>query len=656
MSGAAEDSGHEGLPTPLCQRCAGIDIDRISRGEDHQASSRHPQGTPKIERKSYLNLGAANLDSFVTWCSLCQFFIAISPSPDLGPRVPNQALVVRDVAEENFGQFYSAGRLVPYSSGQLFVARECMTVSGKFYSLGDAFCAVGQPNASNFTVNGLATGRIIELDCIDYSVIGNWISHCKERHTECLGPSFMPLKVIDCKRRTITRVPNHVTYAALSYVWGSSAILEEPPTVNGLPMKLPATVEDAITVTLALGCDYLWVDRYCISQHGGDEKTQEIARMDEIYQGAEIVIIAASGDDPALGLPGVSRKRSVSQPRFTTTTHTLVSLMSYPLNQILTSKWATRGWTYQEGILAKRRLFFTDQQVYFECGVYSCLETLCQPLMHPPEGVPSIRVTDVVPDVRSAGTMVTSYYLKEYSKRQLSYDSDALNAFRGIFHMLEKQRPSVLHCGGVPLLNNDSDNQRSTSVSNLLGFLRGLCWIAPWEDAVRRPGFPSWSWTGWQCPGGGVDFHQLNFPIYCSLSRFYAHCDDKTSKGPIEYGSQTEGLSITLIPNALYMIGNVVTFSYSARGMGETHCRGSETREIWFEHKNDPSRATGKCPKPVITRSYRAGFPKGTQSLHAIQIAQNIDPDLTSSSLSLQVGEEDGAQGKLAQEASSLCY
>ncbi|KAI1738439.1 HET-domain-containing protein [Xylaria scruposa] len=644
--------------TPLCRRCAEIDIDGLLYGKD--VSHSHHRETVKPERKEYLSLGPASPDSFVPWCGLCQFFIAIGPSPDLGPRVPNQTIVVRDAPEELFGQVYSEGRLIPYSIGQLFVARECVTVSGTFHSLGNAFCSVHSPSLSNFAADGPAKGRIIEPDSIDYSVVCGWIGHCKEKHTECLGPSFMPLKVIDCKQRIITKVQGHVAYAALSYVWGASATSEEePPAANRLPIKLPATVEDAIAVTLGLGYDYLWVDRYCISQHGGDEKAQEIARMDEIYQGAEIVIIDAAGDDPALGLPGVSRQRSPTQARVATSTYTLVSLMSYPLNQILTSKWATRGWTYQEGVLAKRRLFFIDEQVYFECDVYGCLETLCQSLIHPPRGVPSIKHTNVIPDIKRSGTIIISDYLGEYNKRQLSYPSDALNAFRGVFHMFERQSPPILHCGGVPLLNNDSDDHVSTAVANLLGFLRGLCWIAPWEDTVRqRPGFPSWSWTGWQCPGGGIGFHELNFPIYCSLSWFYADCDDRTIKGPIEYGCETdvikqcraekERLSILPSPGALYMKGSVVTFRYLGQGPGESFCSGSATRKIWFEHRNRPSRAIGKCVKPLITRFYGAGIPKGPQNLSAIKVAQSIDPNLINETLASQTdnnGHQDGNKG-----------
>ncbi|KAI0972309.1 HET-domain-containing protein [Xylaria arbuscula] len=624
-----------------------MDFDELLHGNDYQVSSTASKETVSLGQQSHLSLGPASTESFVSWCGLCQFFIAISPDPGLGPRVPNQTIVIRDAAEENFGQFYSDGMLVPYSPGHLFVARESMTPSGKF------------------TADGLAKGRIIKSQSLDYSVIRSWIDDCKETHTVCLIPPFMPLKVIDCKGRVVTRAAKDITYVALSYVWGSSATSEEPLVNGQLPIKLPATVEDAISVTLQLGYSYLWVDRYCINQHGGEEKAQEIARMDEIYQGAEIVIIDSSGDDPSLGLPGVSRPRSVIQPHVTTTTQTLVSLLSYPRNQVVASKWATRGWTYQEGVLAKRRLFFTNEQVYFECGVYGCMETLCQPIVHPFCGAPTIRITDAIPDIRSVGTMIINDYLREYSKRQLSYSSDILNAFRGIFHMFEKQSPPILHCGGVPLLLNDLEHQAIPSNANLLGFLRGLLWVAPWEDAVRRPGFPSWSWTGWDCRGGGVKFDPPNCPIYCSLSKLYPHCEDTTTRFPIKYNCQTKltqqddlenlNLCVPSSPGALYMTGNIVTFRYiSHTQLREELCLGSNTCGIYFEHINKPSRAIGTCAKPVITHVHDAGIPRGSQTLCAIEMARTVDPILNRDSFSWKTGEESHQSGPSKSQSSIL--
>ncbi|KAI1308253.1 HET-domain-containing protein [Xylaria venustula] len=664
MSGSC-DLSNKGS-TPLCDRCAKIDIDELLHGNSYQVSSTASKKAVSLSQQPHLSLGPAGAESFVSWCGLCQFFVAISPAPGLGPRVPNQTFVIRDAAEENYGQFYSDGMLVPYSPGHLFVARESVTPSGKLYSLGNAFCSVRSHDPSESTADALANGRFIKPHNLDYSVIRNWIGDCKETHTVCLVPPFKPLKVIDCKGRVVTRTAQDTTYVALSYVWGSSATSEEPSVNGQLSIKLPATVEDAISVTLQLGYSYLWVDRYCINQHGGEEKAQEIARMDEIYQGAEIVIIDSSGDDPSLGLPGVSRPRSAVQPHVTTTTQTLVSLLSYPRNQVVASKWATRGWTYQEGVLAKRRLFFTNQQVYFECGVYGCMETLCQPIVHPPCGVPTIRITDAIPDIKSVGTMIIDDYLREYSKRQLSYSSDILNAFRGIFHMSEKQSPPILHCGGVPLLLNDLDHQATPSNANLLGFLRGLLWIAPWEDAVRRPGFPSWSWTGWHCSGGGVKLDQPNCPIYCSLSQLYAHCDDTTTGFPIKYTCQTKltqqdgpenlNLCIPSSPGALYMTGNIVTFRYiSHTQLREELCLGSNTRGVYFKHINKPSRAIGMCAKPAITHIYDAGIPRGPQTLSAIEMARTVDPVLNrNKGLSSWKIDEESHQSEPSRSQSSI--
>ena len=51
-----------------------------------------------------------------------------------------------------------------------------------------------------------------------------------------------------------------------------------------------------------------------------------------------------------------------------------------PVNEVETSKWNTRGWAYQEGLLARRRLVFTESQVYFQCTAMHYHESLSVPL------------------------------------------------------------------------------------------------------------------------------------------------------------------------------------------------------------------------------------------------------------------------------------
>jgi hypothetical protein len=76
-------------------------------------------------------------------------------------------------------------------------------------------------------------------------------------------------------------------YTTLSYIWGTSdgalRTLEsnkeefcENGSLSRHWTELPATVQDAILLTEALGISYLWVDRLCIVQDDEDSQKQHI--------------------------------------------------------------------------------------------------------------------------------------------------------------------------------------------------------------------------------------------------------------------------------------------------------------------------------------------------------------------------------------------
>lgn len=73
------------------------------------------------------------------------------------------------------------------------------------------------------------------------------------------GPASIPgLKVIEVSSRTVIKAPAGCTYVALSYVWG-----KRPNVSTTLNLQRPPPlIEDAISVTIAMGHKYLWIDRY----------------------------------------------------------------------------------------------------------------------------------------------------------------------------------------------------------------------------------------------------------------------------------------------------------------------------------------------------------------------------------------------------------
>jgi hypothetical protein len=83
------------------------------------------------------------------------------------------------------------------------------------------------------------------------------------------------------------------------------SLIEQPGSLEKI--MLPATIRDAIMVCEQLGHHCLWVDRLCIVQdEAQDALSKQLDPMAAIYYQAALTLVAATGDDAAHGLPGVS--------------------------------------------------------------------------------------------------------------------------------------------------------------------------------------------------------------------------------------------------------------------------------------------------------------------------------------------------------------
>ncbi|KAI2621593.1 heterokaryon incompatibility protein-domain-containing protein [Hypoxylon sp. NC1633] len=347
--------------------------------------------------------------------------------------------------------------------------------------------------------------RILKPSQVNFDFFKEILLECLDEHKECQsqGPEVAELKVIDVDTGEVRQAPPSCKYAALSYVWGDNA---SRSTQKGFP----PVVQDAITATKALGCQYLWVDQYCIDQDSSHKKLM-IQKMGQVYANAWVTIIAASGSSAHDGLPGIGGSQRY-QGRVDIGRNRLIEASSVGSDTIRLSKWATRGWTYQEGYLSKRRLIFTDKEVLFLCNERLLKETQWGDVVDPYKAMnPKSEFSSLGDDHDSriissfdwmrpplVGTYLEDeeigLLIEEYSKRNLSQDCDSLDAFLGILKLYRSN-----HFWGIPL-----------ELYNGGSVYCGLIWNHQ-SIAHRRDGLPSWSWSGW---GGPVKFSAPRYQLH----------------------------------------------------------------------------------------------------------------------------------------------
>lgn len=104
--------------------------------------------------------------------------------------------------------------------------------------------------------------RIVSPEHINYDLLAGWLDKCRLSHDfeDCLPESepIPGLKLIDCSARNVVSLSEPgCRYVALSYVWGDASAEARDDR-----SPYSRTIEDAITVTVALGMQYLWVDQH----------------------------------------------------------------------------------------------------------------------------------------------------------------------------------------------------------------------------------------------------------------------------------------------------------------------------------------------------------------------------------------------------------
>ncbi|KAF9894914.1 hypothetical protein FE257_004536 [Aspergillus nanangensis] len=339
-------------------------------------------------------------------------------------------------------------------------------------------------------------GRVVKPKA-DVSLFKRWLRLCETVHQEECAPVseiFYPknprglkaFRLIDVKDMCLVDAKPGCRYLTLSYMWGR---LKSPELNKGNKSKLmisnsfkkilssiPRTIRDAIDLVRRMGERYLWVDRFCLVQDDRSDMQHGIARMDLIYEGAVLCIIAAAGNSGNAGLPGIRRDSAREQRIEEVVPGVRMTTTSLFYNELNGQDYMTRGWT---------SLVFLDSMAYYRCchvvwsedTIYDNFPSLTHPHTGKSQNVSVLRKV-----IAEEGSPNYSSLLMRYNKRNLTDESDAVDAFMGILQRIASTIGSEIFLG---LMTSTFD----------------ICMLfmhTTTNTAVRRPMFPSWSWAGWK--------------------------------------------------------------------------------------------------------------------------------------------------------------
>lgn len=350
------------------------------------------------------------------------------------------------------------------------------------------------------TLGGLVEATARETFRIDCGEIQQLLTTCRAQHGSLCqsGSQKLPsqFKLIDTHEMRIIEVaPNtRVSFAALSYVWAATAgePCKELTQANNSEMRLlgalqqheyPMLIWDFLALCKELGERYVWTDRLCIIQDDPTDKPLQINAMGAIYSAASFTIIVTADSDRDLGIPGSPHRPRQSAycdvlRNFDIRNSRILSNMRLAVND---STWNTRGWCFQERELSWRCIYISNHSWYFSCGETTYEESYGS--LTEKEFLEPMTERDHRPIrmMQNAEDWLDS--IMHYTTRQLSYETDILNAFTGFSELIEDELHSKVSYGLPDKF-----------------FVEALLWdsAAPHRRRLSTPDIPSWSWAAWK--------------------------------------------------------------------------------------------------------------------------------------------------------------
>ncbi|EME81114.1 uncharacterized protein MYCFIDRAFT_77043, partial [Pseudocercospora fijiensis CIRAD86] len=351
------------------------------------------------------------------------------------------------------------------------------------------------------------------------SVAQYWLGECMKTHAKCgagSDPQWYPTRLLDLSQSRIRLIETtgktlNGRYATLSHCWGGETIpvmnSENHDTFVSIGRALsefPKSHAEAIEAARTLGFRYFWIDCYCIMQAGMNasftsDKAKELTMMKLVCANSALNIGATSASAPSIGCFTDHNGSIVCPDRITLTRPGLarpqvfqVDSFDYVIDKDMfyrKNKLFTRGWVFQERLLAPRMLHFAGEQLYWECSdVPLASDRLPFNIQERanPEFPFNLDRNDVQISKYNAG--VWENVVMAYSRLELSYPlEDKFAALSGVAErmteLLDEQYIAGLFKSRLP---------------------QQLCWYRePGSSRDKRWRAPSWSWA---CMDGRVGF------------------------------------------------------------------------------------------------------------------------------------------------------
>lgn len=384
-------------------------------------------------------------------------------------------------------------------------------------------CLVSRPDKPGHP----GTGRLLDPQWSDPSILRAWYSTCQEEHGEDCQESAvirsrqetiaMPEWLVDVVDQCIVPCDADISrYIALSYTWGGveclkhtrgnlGRLLEKGSLYPDQSPDIPRTVQDAMGITRFLGERYLWVDSLCVDQDE-DTASNDLNSMHYIYHNSILCLVAWAGTDANHGLrgiQGISAPRPIQQmvvdiaggERFSCINVPQGNGSKHQLGAVEGSHYNQRGWTYQEYMFAKRRLIFTGGLLLWVCHRGPWGEEAHGRLrFHSLHGelAPTFWMNWPYPDLK-----IIAAAAEEFNTRYFTYEADTVKAFLGIQNHIRYSFLGGLNHGHPEIFFDISLTWKCDHKSELTR-RTGLA-----ADSVRGYSPPSWSWMGWR---GRVSF------------------------------------------------------------------------------------------------------------------------------------------------------